>query len=463
MKPVVAIIGRPNVGKSTLFNRIVRRREAIVDNLPGVTRDRLYGEAVWEERSFLVVDTGGFLSGDDDPFAPHIRRQVEQAVTESDAVVMVLDGRQGLSPFDRDLTLRLRSVQRPVFYVVNKIDGPAHEALLHDFYALGLDPIYTLSAEHGYGVPDFLDDLVAALPAPAPDPEQIDPEAVRVAVVGRPNAGKSSLINRLLGQERMVVSEVAGTTRDAVDTLLQRQERAYRFIDTAGIRRKAKVDLKLEKFSIIKALKSLEACDVALIVLDAEQGITEQDIRVAGYAHDRGCGAVFVANKWDLVDARILTPHQFTRTLRESARFLPHAPVLTVSALTGQRVAKVFPLIDSVFTQYTTRIGTGVINRIVTEATQRNEPPMHKGRRLKFYYTTQVNERPPTFVTFVNHPEAVHFSYHRFLLNQIRLQTGLDQTPLRLIFRQRTGKIDFAGWKKNKQKPKTRKTRRNKR
>ncbi|MBR9980198.1 MAG: ribosome biogenesis GTPase Der, partial [Desulfatitalea sp.] len=259
MKPIVAIIGRPNVGKSTLFNRIIRRREAIVDNLPGVTRDRLYGEAVWDERAFLVVDTGGFVSGDEDPFAPHIRRQVEQAVTESDAVVLVLDGRQGLSPFDRDLTQRLRSVRQPVFYVVNKIDGLAHEELLHDFYALGLEPLYSLSAEHGYGVPDFLDALLAALPVQEEQPVAADPDEVRVAVVGRPNAGKSSLINRLLGQERLVVSEVAGTTRDAVDSLLEHQGRTYRFIDTAGIRRKAKVDLKLEKFSIIRALQSLEA------------------------------------------------------------------------------------------------------------------------------------------------------------------------------------------------------------
>ncbi|MBR9982341.1 MAG: GTP-binding protein, partial [Desulfatitalea sp.] len=244
--------------------------------------------------------------------------------------------------------------------------------------------------------------------------------------------------------------------------LLEHQGRTYRFIDTAGIRRKAKVDLKLEKFSIIRALQSLEACDVALIVLDAGQGITEQDIRVAGYAHDRGCGAIFVANKWDLVDAQTFTPHKFTQQLREAARFLPHAPVVTVSALTGQRVIKLFALIDSVFAQYTTRIGTGVINRIINEAIERNEPAMYKGRRLKFYYTTQVTERPPTFVIFVSRPEAVHFSYERYLLNQIRAQTGLDQTPLRIYFRQRTGKIDFASWKKNKERPDRRKSERKK-
>jgi GTPase len=456
MKPIVAIIGRPNVGKSTLFNRIVRRRDAIVDDLPGVTRDRHYGDALWDDRSFIVVDTGGFVSGDDDPFAAHIRRQVEQAVAEADAVVLVLDGRQGLSPFDRDLTQWLRGVRRPVFYVVNKIDGPAQEELLHDFYALGLAPLVSLSAEHGYGVPDFLDALAAALPAAGEVPEP-DPDEVRVAVVGRPNAGKSSLINRLVGQERLLVSELPGTTRDAVDTVCRRQARAYRLIDTAGIRRKSKVDLRLEKFSIIKALKRLEACDVALVVLDAAQGITDQDVRVAGYAHERGCGAVFVANKWDLVDAGTLTPHKFAQRLYEAARFLQHAPLLTVSALTGQRIGKLFPMIDKVFAQYATRIGTGVINRIITEATRRTEPPLHKGKRLKFYYTTQVAERPPTFVTFVNYPEAVHFSYQRYLVNQIRAQASLDLTPLRLYFRQRTGKIEFGQWKKNRGKPRRRK------
>lgn len=456
MKPVVAIIGRPNVGKSTLFNRLVRRRDAIVDDLPGVTRDRHYGEAHWNDRTFMVVDTGGFISGDDDPFAAHIRRQVQQAVAEADAVVALFDGRQGLSPFDRDLALWLRSVRQPVFYVVNKIDGPAHEDLLHDFYALGLSPLFSLSAEHGYGVPDFLEALAEVLPADADAPPP-DPDEVRIAVVGRPNAGKSSLINRLVGQERLLVSELPGTTRDAVDTVCRRQGRAYRLIDTAGIRRKSKVDQKLEKFSIIKALKSLEACDVALIVLDAGQGIADQDIRVAGYAHERGCGAVFVANKWDLVDTRTLTPHKFAQRLNEAARFLQHAPVLTVSALTGQRINKLFPMIDQVFGQYTTRIGTGMINRIIAEATQRTEPPLHKGKRLKFYYTTQVAERPPTFVTFVNYPDAVHFSYQRYLLNRIRAQSGLDLTPLRLYFRQRTGKIAFDRWKKNTRKPRKRK------
>ncbi|RJQ65711.1 MAG: ribosome biogenesis GTPase Der [Desulfobacteraceae bacterium] len=453
MKPVVAIIGRPNVGKSTLFNRLTRRKDAIVDDMPGVTRDRHYGDVVWDDYAFIAVDTGGFITGDADIFAAHIRSQVEQAVAESDAVVLVLDGKFGLSPFDHDILKWLRTIQTPVFYAVNKIDGPEHEKKLYDFYALGLETLFSLSAEHGYGVSELMDALVKILPK---SEDTGDQDGIRVAVVGRPNAGKSSLINRLIGQERMLVTDQPGTTRDAIDTLYQRQGRTYRLIDTAGIRRKSKVDLKLEKFSIIKALQSLDACDVALIVLDTEKGITDQDIKVAGYAYERGCGAIFLANKWDLADAKTLTPGKFTQRLHESARYMQHAPVLTVSALTGLRINKIFPLVDNVYAQYTTRVGTGVLNRIINEATRRTEPPMHKGRRLKFYYTTQISEKPPTFVSFVNYPDAVHFSYQRYLLNQIRSETHLDMIPLRMNFRLRTGKIEFGQWKKNRSKKRSR-------
>jgi GTPase len=445
MKPIVAIIGRPNVGKSTLFNRITRRRDAIVDDRPGVTRDRHYGNAVWDRHEFILVDTGGFVSGDADNFAASIRYQVEQAVAQADAVVLVLDGKGGVSPFDRDLVNWLRSRKQPIFYAVNKIDGPSLEQQLFEFYALGVEPLYPVSAEHGYGMTDFMDDLVGVLPPAQTEP---DPDSIRIALVGRPNAGKSSLANRLVGQERLLVSDTPGTTRDAVDTVCQRGGRAYRLIDTAGIRRKSKVDLKLEKFSIIKALQSLARCDVALVLLDAGLGVTDQDIKVAGYAHDRGCGAIFVVNKWDLVDKAAVTPRKFELQLREAAKFLPFAPVVTVSALTGQRVNKIFPLVNQVYAQYTTRIGTGQINRIVNQATLRTEPPLHKGHRLKFYYTTQISERPPTFVSFVNFPDAVHFSYQRYLMNRIRTETGLDKVPLRLYFRQRTGKINFGRKKK---------------
>ncbi|MGD9367084.1 MAG: ribosome biogenesis GTPase Der [Desulfobacteraceae bacterium] len=447
MKPVVAIIGRPNVGKSTLFNRITRRKDAIVDDRPGVTRDRHYGNAVWDDHEFILVDTGGFVSGDDDPFAAPIRFQVEQAVEEADAVLLVLDGKDGISPFDRDLIDRLRPVRRPIFYAVNKIDGLEQEDHLYEFYALGIEHLYPLSAEHGYGVSDFLDALVTSLPLAE---EETDQEYIRIALVGRPNVGKSSLVNRLVGQQRLVVSDLPGTTRDAVDTVCIHEGKSYLLIDTAGIRRKAKVDMKLEKFSIIKALKRLERCDVALVVLDAEEGITDQDIKVAGYASERGCGTIFVLNKWDLVDKTVYTPRQYEVQLRYASKFLSYAPVLTVSALTGQRIHKVFPLVNAIHEQYTTRIGTGQLNRIIGNATARTEPPLHKGRRLKFYYTTQIKARPPTFVSFVNYPDAVHFSYHRYLLNQIRAETGLDKVPLRLYFRQRSGRIVFKDKKKRK-------------
>jgi GTPase len=450
MKPVVALIGRPNVGKSTLFNRITRRRDAIVDNRPGVTRDRHYGDALVNDRTFLLVDTGGFITGDDDLFAAPIRYQVEQAVAEADAVVLVLDGKGGVSPFDRDLIHWLRTLDQHVFYVINKIDGPDQEEQLYEFYDLGIDSLFSLSAEHGYGVPDFLDALVKTLPKAEPE---VVSDQIRIALIGRPNVGKSSLVNRLVGHERSVVSDVAGTTRDATDTLCRFDGKEYLIIDTAGIRRKAKVDLKLEKFSIIKALGRLERCDVALIVLDAEQGVTDQDIKVAGYAYERGCGTLFVVNKWDKVDASETTPRKFELRLREMAKYLGHAPMVTVSALSGQRLTKIFPLVDKIYEQYTAQIGTGKINRIIQKAITRTEPSMHNGRRLKFYYTTQISTKPPTFVSFVNYPDAVHFSYLRYLLNQVRSETGLDQVPIRLFFRQRSGKLDSKkkmGKKKSK-------------
>jgi GTP-binding protein len=459
MKPIVAIVGRPNVGKSTLFNRITRSRNAIVDDLPGVTRDRNFGDARWDEKVFTLVDTGGFAEGDDDAFAPHIRQQVEQAIGDADAIVLVLDGKGGLSPFDADLIHTLRTVDKPVFYVVNKVDGEGQEKALSDFYRLGIDTLFPVSAEHGYGVADFLDQLTAGFPEKGTREEPSD--AIRIAVVGKPNAGKSSLINAILGEERLVVSEVAGTTRDAIDSVICRGNQNYVLVDTAGIRRKGKVSLRLEKFSIIKALRSLERCDVALIVIDAEQGISDQDVRVAGYAYDRGCGAVFLLNKWDLVDNRDgKALKRLTETLRMDAKFLSFAPVTTVSAKTGQRIQRVFPLVDQVYTQYTARITTGQLNKAMDKALTRTEPSMHKGTRLKFYYATQVSSRPPTFVSFVNFPGGVHFSYQRYLVNQIREAFSLDKTPVRLILRQRTGKDpDFlnkkripANWKKRRTK-----------
>ncbi len=437
MKPIVAIVGRPNVGKSTLFNRITRTRNALVDDSPGVTRDRHYGDATWGGVEFSLVDTGGFQSEDEDVFADDIRFQILQAIEDADAVILLLDGKAGISPFDQDVVKILRGLTKPVFYAVNKIDGVEQEEKLYDFHSLGIETLYPVSAEHRYGIPDFLDELVDALP---PMLSTHMEDVIRIAVVGKPNVGKSSLINRILGEKRLLVSDIPGTTRDAIDSVCRIGDTTYLFIDTAGIRRKAKVSKKLEKFSIIKALRSLERCDVALIVIDAHEGVSEQDINVAGYAFERGCGCIFLLNKWDKVKKDSGTAKQYYDKLKMQAKFLHFAPMMTVSALTGLRVIKILELIEKVYGQYSARIGTGQLNKVLGRAMEKTEPSLFRGKRLKFYYITQASTAPPTFVCFVNYPDAVHFSYKRYLINQIRLGTGLEITPIRIIFRKRTGR-----------------------
>lgn len=445
MKPVVAIIGRPNVGKSTLFNRITRTRDALVDDFPGVTRDRHYGTAVWNDVEFFLVDTGGFSATNDDDFSSLSREQVLVAISDANAVVLLLDGKGGVSPFDNDLAKVVRELPCPVFYAVNKIDNYEKEDNIHEFHGLGLETLYPLSAEHGYGVPDFLDSLVSALPLSAVQDES---DTVKLAIIGRPNVGKSSLTNRILGENRVIVSDIPGTTRDSIDSVCEIDGRKYLLIDTAGIRRKKQVYDKLEKISIIKALQSIERCDIALIIIDANEGVTEQDIKIAGYAFERGCGCIFLLNKWDLVEKDDRTLKQFTEKVRMAAKFLSYAPVFPISALTGKRVPKVFDVVDKVYAQYTTRIATGPLNRLFERAISRTEPSLHKGRRLKFFYATQISDKPPTFICFVNDPDGIHFSYQRYLINQIRQETGLDQTPVRLFFRKKKDSGARVFWKK---------------
>jgi len=435
MKPIVAIIGRPNVGKSTFFNRVTGTRKALVDNFPGVTRDRHYGDAIWDGIGFTLVDTGGFPDQDKDDFAHKIRFQIIQAIEDADVIILLLDGKHGISPFDEDIVKILRELTKPVFYTVNKIDGVEQEGKLYEFYSLGIEKLYPISAEHRYGISDFLDDLTSVLPETL---SYDDREMIKLAVVGKPNVGKSSLINKILGQKRLLVSDTPGTTRDAIDSVCKINDTSYLLIDTAGIRRKAKVSKKLEKFSIIKALRSLDRCDVALIVIDAYQGITEQDITIAGYAFERGCGCIFLLNKWDIVEKDSKTTLKYYEQLRMQAKFLSFSPIITISALTGQRVLKIFGLVEEVFSQYSARIGTGPLNKILEQAIERTEPSLHRGRRIKFLYATQISTKPPTFVCFVNYPDAVHFSYKRYLINQIREKAKLDKTPIRIIFRKRT-------------------------
>ena len=439
MKPIVAIVGRPNVGKSTLFNRITHTRAALVDDFPGVTRDRHYGDAHWDDVEFTLVDTGGFTEGDD--LADAVRFQVHQAIADADVIMLLLDGKEGISPFDKDIINLLRSVEKPIFHVVNKIDGAEQEIYLSEFYQLGLETLYPLSAEHRYGLTDLLDEMVNVISGLATAPhEEAAGEMIRLAVVGRPNVGKSSLINWVLGENRLLVSNIPGTTRDAIDSVCKLNGKSYILVDTAGIRRKGKVSRKLEKFSIIKALRSLERCDVALIVMDAAEGVTDQDISIAGYAYDRGCGCVFLLNKWDLVEKDSNTVKAYYERLRDQAKFLSFAPAMTISALTGQRITKTFKLVDEVYSQYVHRIATGQLNRILGMAIEKNVPSMHRGKQIKFYYAAQISTRPPTIVCFVNYPQAIHFSYKRYLMNQLREKSGLDKTPIRMIFRQREGR-----------------------
>ncbi len=434
MKPIVAIIGRPNVGKSTLFNRITRSRKALVDNSPGVTRDRNYGDARWDDTAFTLVDTGGFSDFESEGYGPLVRYQVMQAIEEADAIVMLFDGREGATPIDTDLVHELRRSSKPIFYGVNKIDGASHESLLSDFSVLGVDPLYPVSAEHGYGVHDLLDALTAVLPRSAPEAAS---DRIRLAVIGRPNVGKSSLINRLLGDERLVVSEIPGTTRDAVDTICKVNNKEYVLIDTAGIRRKGRVQKKLEKFSIIKALRSLNRCDIALVMIDAVEGVTDQDLRIAGYALERGRGCIILLNKWDLVEKDSKSAERYVKEVKDRLGFLRFAPILTISALTGQRAFKVFDWVESVYEQYTTRISTGRLNRIFDAIINQHQPPSYRGRRVKFYYSTQTSVAPPRFVCFVNYPEGIRLSYERYIINRLREGLGLDRTPIRLIFRKR--------------------------
>ncbi|MEZ4431273.1 MAG: ribosome biogenesis GTPase Der [bacterium] len=441
MKPIVAIVGRPNVGKSTLFNRIIGERKAIVLDTPGVTRDRNFGDAHWQGKPFTVVDTGGFEPESEDNMLAHMRAQAMLAIEEAEIVVFVLDARDGLLDADREVAGILRRAERPVVYVVNKIDGHKQEALAAEFFALGVDDVHAISAEHGRGVGRLLDTIAALLPEPDDDADGDDEERVtRVALIGRPNAGKSTLANRLLGENRMIVDATPGTTRDAIDARMRFGDREYLLIDTAGLRRKKKIEYGTsEGFSAMRTLKAIDRCHVAVCMMDATDGITDQDARVVGVAAEKGRAIVIAVNKWDAVDKDHKTAQRFQELVERQIPFASFAPVVFISGMTGQRIPKLIEAIDRVRESHLQRIGTGQLNRWLEDTLARHQPPVVGNRRLKFYYATQARVAPPTIVLSCNDPEAVHFSYQRFLVNQFRETFDVVGTPVRLHFR---GKVD---------------------
>lgn len=436
---IIAIVGRPNVGKSTLFNRISKSSRALVDDLPGVTRDRNYSPAVWDEKSFTLVDTGGFISKNDSFFNEQTREQIFYALEEADILVFVADAKTGLHPEDPLLFDILRRTSKPIFFAVNKIDGREQRGLLDEFYALGVEKFYPISSAHGYGIGDLLSDIAELISEPS-SPEQESEEEVseiRISILGRPNVGKSTLVNKVLGAPRVIVSPIPGTTRDAVDTAFERSGKKYLLIDTAGIRRKGRTHEKLEKISIMKALHAIDKSHICIILVDASEGVADQDLHIAGYTHDRSRACIVGVNKWDTLESDPKAAKNFVEDIKYRFRFMPYAPILPISALTGKGVRKIMPAVDQVFDQYNRRTTTGVLNRALQDALQAHEPPLVRGRRLKFFYATQASVRPPTFVIFCNYPESIHFSYERFLTNRFRETFGLDKTPIRLIFRGR--------------------------
>ena len=438
-KPVVAIVGRPNVGKSTLFNVLAGEKIAIVKDTPGVTRDRIYADVSWLDKDFTLIDTGGIEPDSSDIILSQMREQAQIAIDTADVIMFITDVRQGLVDSDSKVADMLRRSGKPVVLVVNKVDSfDKFMADVYEFYNLGIGDPHPISAASRLGLGDMLDEVVKYFPEEVEEEEEDD--VPRIAIVGKPNVGKSSLINKILGEDRVIVSDIAGTTRDAIDTDIVHNGKEYVFIDTAGLRRKNKIKEELERYSIIRTVTAVERADVVLVVIDAAEGITEQDAKVAGIAHERGKGVVIVVNKWDAIEKNDKTMKEFENEVRRVLSFMPYAEIMYVSAVTGQRLPKLFDVIDMVIENQTLRIATGVLNEIMTEAVAMQQPPSDKGKRLKLYYITQVSVKPPTFVIFVNDKELMHFSYTRYLENKIREAFGFKGTSLRFIIRERKEK-----------------------
>ncbi len=434
-KPTVAIVGRPNVGKSTIFNRIVGERISIVEDISGVTRDRIYSSAEWLTHDFNMIDTGGIELGDE-PFLDQIRLQAEIAIEEADVIIFLTNGRDGLTDADEHVAKILYRSNKPVVLAVNKIDNPDMRELIYDFYALGFGDPYPISGSHGIGLGDLLDAVAEKFPKN--EVEDREDDVIYFSLIGRPNVGKSSLVNAMLGEERVIVSDVAGTTRDAIDTPYEYEGQKYKIIDTAGMRKKGKVYETTEKYSVLRALRAIDRSDVVLIVINGEEGIREQDKRIAGYAEEAGKGVMFVVNKWDAVEKNDKTMNEFTAKIRNDFMFLDYAPIAFVSAKTKQRVHSLFQTITLISESHAKRVQSSVLNEVIEDSVARAATPSDKGKRLRIYYTTQVSVKPPTFVVFVNEPELMHFSYERFLQNRLREAFGFEGTPIRLITRARS-------------------------
>ena len=436
-KPIVAVVGRPNVGKSTLFNKLVGKRISIVEDTPGVTRDRIYAECEWLNRTFMLVDTGGIEPNTDDILLSQMRRQAQVAIDRADVIILVTDLQCGVTAADQDVANMLQKSGKPVVLCVNKADSVGEiPPEFYEFYNLGLGDPVAVSSVHGHGTGDLLDRVLEYLPAEAE--EDYGEEVIRVAIIGKPNVGKSSLVNRMAGEERVIVSDIAGTTRDAVDTYVENEYGKYVLVDTAGIRRKARVTENVERYSVLRSYMAVDQADVCLILIDATEGFTEQDSKVAGYAHEQGKGCIVVVNKWDAIpDKTDKTMQEFTNKLRVDFSFMSYVPFLFISALTGQRVNRLYELVNEVAAQNALRVSTGALNDLLANATARLQPPSDRGKRLKIYYITQASTKPPTFVAFVNRKELFHFSYQRYLENQIRDTFGLTGTPVRFLIRER--------------------------
>ncbi len=439
-KPVVAVVGRPNVGKSTLFNKLIGQRLSIVDDTPGVTRDRIYGDAEWAGHKIMLIDTGGIEPKTDDIILSGMRMQAQLAIDTASVIIFVVDMQTGVTATDQEIASMLQKSGKPIVLCVNKCDKTGNiPAEFYEFYNLGLGDPIAVSSVHGHGTGDLLDEVFSNLPEGAFDDED-DEDTVKVAVIGKPNAGKSSLVNKILGEERLIVSDIAGTTRDAIDALVKNKHGKFNFIDTAGLRRQSKVEDKIEKYSVLRAKMAIERADVCVIMIDGSDGFTEQDSKVAGLALEQGKGCIIAVNKWDIVEKDGQTMDNYRKKLMNDFSFMPYAPIIFISAKTGQRIDRLFELIKYVHEQNNMRISTGKLNDILADATARVQPPTDKGKRLKIYYMTQASTCPPTFVCFCNKAELFHFSYQRYLENQIRSTFGLEGTPVKFVIREREEK-----------------------